>query len=317
MKRTTEQPAIEVTDLRKVYHKRGSMPVEALKGISFTVRRGEIFGLLGPNGAGKTTAIKILTTLLRPTSGSARILDRDVVQHPLEARRAMCAVMQDNAVEMFLSVQNNFRVYGRFHGMSGADISRQSSRVTEIFGLQDVLNMKGSELSGGQKRRVQVAKTFLVDKPVVFLDEATTGMDSFNKRETLEAIKHEASRGRTIVLTTHILEEAEELCDSLAIVNHGRIIASGSTQEVKSSSLRLITVTLTFNPVTSGVLRKLERLKPHKIAHTEDTIDVQVRSESVAMDVLNSVRSMRGFRHFEVAAASLEDEIGRASCRER
>ena len=101
------------------------MPVEALKGISFTVRRGEIFGLLGPNGAGKTTAIKILTTLLRPTSGSARILDRDVVQHPLEARRAMCAVMQDNAVEMFLSVQNNFRVYGRFHGMSGADISRQ------------------------------------------------------------------------------------------------------------------------------------------------------------------------------------------------
>src|SRR5512139_1822462 len=149
---SSSTPAIEVQDLRKVYHPGSANSVEALGGISFIVPRGQIFGLLGPNGAGKSTTIKILTTLLRPTSGVARVLGYDVTTQGLDARRSMCAVMQDNAVEIFLSVKNNFRVYGRFQGMSPRDTEAAMERVAPLFGLADVLDTKGTELSGGQKR---------------------------------------------------------------------------------------------------------------------------------------------------------------------
>jgi ABC-2 type transport system ATP-binding protein len=303
----TSPLAIDVQDLRKVYHGRSGPPVEAVRGISFSVPAGSVFGLLGPNGAGKTTTIKILTTLLQPTSGRASVMGHDVVAAPLEVRRSMVAVMQDNALEVFLSVRNNFRVYGRFHGLSAAEADRQADRVAELFGLKEIMSTQASDLSGGQKRRVQVAKTFMVRKPVVFLDEATTGMDTFNKHAVLAAIRHETARGRTIVLTTHLLEEAEELCERLAIINHGRIIAAGTLREVKSMGLRLITVTLMFDRVTTAVRRTLERLKPHQSSTTDDAIQVTVRDESEAMKVLTTARRLRGFRHFEVTAASLED----------
>lgn len=304
---TASSNAIEVRNLRKVYHQRRGTPVEALRGISFDVPRGSIFGLLGPNGAGKTTTLKILTTLLTPTSGTASVMGHDVVVDPLAVRREMVAVMQDNALEVFLSVRNNFRVYGRFHGLSVGESDQQADRVSELFGLRDLMPDKASELSGGQKRRVQVAKTFMVRKPVVFLDEATTGMDTFNKKAVLGAIRHEATQGRTIVLTTHLLEEAEELCERLAIVNHGHIIASGTMREVKSMGLRLITVFLTFDKLTQTAFRTLGRHKPHKIVRSNDGVEITVRDEAAAMAVLTAARRMRGFRHFEVASASLED----------
>lgn len=300
-------PAIEVRDLRKVYHEKKGTPVEALRGISFDVPSGSVFGLLGPNGAGKSTTIKILTTLLGPTSGTARVMGHSVTDDPLAVRHQFVAVMQDSALEVFLSVQNNFRVYGRFHGLTQNEADRQADRVSELFDLRDVLSTKASELSGGQKRRVQVAKTFMVAKPVVFLDEATTGMDTFNKHAVMGAIRHEARQGRTIVLTTHLLEEAEELCERLAIVNHGRIIASGTMREVKSMTLRLVKVSLTFDRMTSTTIRSLERLKPHKLERADDGVIVTVRDEKAALRVLTKARTLRGFRHFEVNTASLED----------
>ncbi|MCU0454362.1 MAG: ABC transporter ATP-binding protein [Bacteroidetes bacterium] len=304
---TSSPPAIEVQDLRKVYHERSGTPVEAVRGISFSVPAGSVFGLLGPNGAGKTTTIKILTTLLQPTSGRARVMGYDVLEDPLAVRRSMVAVMQDNALDVFLSVRNNFRVYGRFHGLTVAEADLRADRVAELFGLREIMATKAGDLSGGQKRRVQVAKTFMVSKPVVFLDEATTGMDTFNKHAVLAAIRHEASQGRTIVLTTHLLEEAEELCERLAIINHGRIIASGTLREIKSMGLRLLTVTLIYDRVTPTVRRALEKMDPRQITFTNDAAILTVRNESEAMQVLVTARRMRGFRHFEVAAASLED----------
>ncbi len=299
--------AIEVRDLKKVYHEKKGTPVEALRGISFDVPRGSIFGLLGPNGAGKSTTIKILTTLLAPTSGTAYVMGHSVTDDPLEVRRQFVAVMQDSALEIFLSVRNNFRVYGRFHGLSRAEAERQADRVSELFDLREVMSTKASELSGGQKRRVQVAKTFMVAKPVAFLDEATTGMDTFNKHAVLEAIRHEARQGRTIVLTTHLLEEAEELCERLAIVNHGKIIASGTMRGVKSMTLRLVKVSLIFERMSATAIRALEKLKPHRLERVDDGMIVTVRDEAAAMRVLTSARKMRGFRHFEVSTASLED----------
>ncbi len=304
---STSSIAIDVQDLRKVYHQRSGPPVEAVRGISFSVPTGSVFGLLGPNGAGKSTTIKILTTLLHPTSGRAQVMGYDVMEQPLQVRSAMVAVTQDNALEVFLSVRNNFRVYGRFHGLTLAEVDRQADRVSELFALHDIMSTKASDLSGGQKRRVQVAKTFMVNKPVVFLDEATTGMDTFNKHAVLAAIRHEASQGRTVVLTTHLLEEAEELCERLAIINHGRIIASGTLREVKSMGLRLLTVTLVFDRVAATAEKTLSKLQPHQIRRTNDAILVTVRTESEAMRVLTVARRLRGFRHFEVNAASLED----------
>ncbi len=230
-------PAIEVENLVKIYAKRNRHPIRAVDGLTLAVERGQIFGLLGPNGAGKTTTIKVLTTLLAPTAGTARVLGYDVTSNPLDVRKQICVVVQENAIELHLSVRNNFRVFGRFHGPSWAEIDKRTDRVIELFDLRSHINEKGLDLSGGLKRRVQVAKTFLIDKPIVFLDEATTGMDTFNKRTTVQAIREESRKGRTIVLTTHILDEAEALCDSVAIMNRGTLVAHGSVESVKAVGL--------------------------------------------------------------------------------
>ena len=299
--------AIEVRELGKVYEKRNSAPVRALNGISFLVRRGEIFGLLGPNGAGKTTTLKILTTLLQPTSGSATLLGHDVVREPLAVRKSICAVVQENAVELYLSVRNNFMTFGRFHGLSGKETAMRADRVVDLFGLREYLSQKAIDLSGGLKRRVQVAKMFIIDKPIVFLDEATTGMDTFNKRATLNAIKEESKRGRTIMLTTHMLEEAEELCTSIAIVNHGQIIASGSMQKVKSMGLRLYYLSLSFKRLTPRLLGFLQRVKPLRIESKGRSVEMTLRDEEAAFRVLTALKRTRALEHFEITSASLED----------
>jgi len=299
--------AIEVQDLVKIFRRKNHEPIEAVSGLSFRVLRGEIYGLLGPNGAGKTTTIKILTTLLAPTSGAARVMGHDVVAEPLAVRRQTCVVLQENAIELYLSVRNNFCTFGRFHGLRVQEIERSLDRLSELFGLRDYLNEKGMDLSGGLRRRVQVAKTFMVDKPVVFLDEATTGMDAFNKRTTLEAIKEESRKGRTIVLTTHLLEEAEELCDSVAIMNHGTIIARGSVEDVKSMGLRLLYLSLSLERISDDVVQAIRHRQPLNVEIKNNTVEVTVREAALALDILAAVRETGHLRHFEITSASLED----------
>ena len=304
---TDDPDAIIVQDLVKVYQKKGKPPIRAVDGLSFRVRRGEIFGLLGPNGAGKTTTLKILTTILTPTSGSASIFGHDVVSQSLEVRRNICVVVQESAIDQYLSVRNNFRTFGRFHGLDSKEINDRIDRVGALFGLDEYLSERGIDLSGGLKRRVQVAKMFMVDKPIVFLDEATTGMDTFTKRNTIDAIKEESRKGRTIVLTTHVLDEAEELCDSLVIINHGKSIAQGSLDDVKSMGLRLFYISLMFERVLPEIVEAIERRKPMKMRVRNNKIEVTVREEGVALDILAEVRQNGLLRHFEITSASLED----------
>ncbi|HLF19733.1 MAG TPA: ABC transporter ATP-binding protein [Bacteroidota bacterium] len=303
---TDKSPAIEVNNLIKEFTQKNNT-VRAVDGVSFQVRRGEIFGLLGPNGAGKSTIIKILTTLIAPTSGAAFVFGHDVVTHALEVRKNICVVVQENAIELYLSVRNNFRTFGRFHSMTVKEIEYRSGRVSELFGLREFFDTKGIDLSGGLKRRVQVAKMFMVDKPVVFLDEATTGMDTFNKRATIEAITEESRKGRTIVLTTHMLDEAEHLCDSLAIINHGRVVAQGSTDSVKAMGLRLLSVNLEFKKITRDILSKIHRSKPIKVEVTGSEVEVTVRDEQHALEILSSAKRNGWLQHFEITSASLED----------
>lgn len=296
-----------VQNLTKTFTKRRHAPVLALRDISFRVEKGQIFGLLGPNGAGKSTTIKILTTLLPPSSGSASVCGYDVATHGHEVRNHICAVMQENAVEMYLSVRNNFRTFGKFHGLSATEIDRRTDRICELFGLGEYLNETGMDLSGGVKRRVQVAKMFLVDKPVVFLDEATTGMDAFNKRTTLKAIREESHKGRTILLSTHLLDEAESLCDAVVILNHGTILAQGDVEEVKSMGLQLYTVTLTCESDPSNLAEWIERRNPVSVEQEQKTFTVAVQTEIQALELVNAARNAYALRQFEISRASLED----------
>jgi len=298
---------ISVQNLVKEYPRPDGGVLRAVDDISFTVEQGRIFGLLGPNGAGKSTTIKVLTTLLPPTSGTVLINGFDVVTRSLQVRNNLCVVLQENAVEVFLTVRHNFLTFGRFHGLSAAQVEKKMGRVVELFGLQEVLNQKPIDLSGGLKRRVQVAKMFLVDKPVVILDEATTGMDTFNKRATVNAIREEAQTGRTIILTTHMLEEAEELCDSIAIINHGKIVAGGTMDEVKKMGLQMFYLTLKFNEIGKELQELVQKFAPVKLDIVDNQVSVTVREHHTALNILSLAQSTGALKHFEITTASLED----------
>jgi ABC-2 type transport system ATP-binding protein len=305
---SNNQAAIAVRDLVKVYAGRSSTPVRALDGLSLEVRRGEIYGLLGRNGAGKTTLLRVLTTLTRPTSGTVTVMGHDVVAHPLEVRRSLCAVLQENAVELFLSVRDNLAVYARFHGIPRGEIRPRADRALEQFGLTEHAAKKVIDLSGGLKRRVQVAKVFMVDKPLIFLDEATTGMDPVNKRAALDAIREQARRGRTVFLTTHILQEAEELCDTITIIDRGRVLATGDLQAIKRLASGVYDVGVTFDELTEQICEEFRRLGPVKFARKGNTLELSVRgSQAPLLEVVSRCAASNRVLHFEVASASLED----------
>lgn len=300
-------PAIDIQNLHKIYEPRGKPAVRALAGVSLTIPQGQIFGLLGPNGAGKTTALKILTTLIPPSSGTARVCGFDVRSQPLEVRKQICVVLQEDAVDQYLTVQDNLRTYGRFHLMERKEVERRAEHVTELFGLQEHRRSQAIDLSGGLRRRLQVAKVFMVDKPVVFLDEATTGMDTLNKRTTMQAIREEAGRGRTIVLTTHVLEEAEELCDAVAIIDRGTVVAEGSVEMVKSMGLRFVHVSLLFKKIMPATLRLVRGLKPVKMEVKNNAIELTLRDRAGVLRTLGALRKVKGLVSFEVGGATLED----------
>lgn len=301
--------AIETRDLTKVYRgHRGSPPVRALDGLSLGIRRGEIFGLLGRNGAGKTTLLRILTTLARPTGGTAAVLGFDVETQADRVREQVCAVLQENAVEIFLSVEDNLATYARFQSVPRDQVRRRIERALELFGLTEYRNQKVIDLSGGLKRRVQVSKVFMVDRPLVFLDEATTGMDPFNKRVTMEAIRSEAGRGRTILLTTQVLQEAEELCDEIAIIDRGKVVVQGDLRTIRALSARAFDLTITFPEVTGEILEELQRLPLLKLTHKHTTVELCVKAgERSALDILSAIARRHQILHFEVSGATLED----------
>jgi ABC-2 type transport system ATP-binding protein len=299
---------IRVHDLVKVYHKASRNPVRALDGLNLDVRRGEIFGLLGRNGAGKTTLLRVLTTLIQPTSGIAEVCGVDVAGEPYRVRQCICAVLQENAVEVFLSVLDNLTTFARFHSIPRSEILKRAETAMGLFGLDEYRHQSVVDLSGGLKRRVQVAKVFMVDKPVVFLDEATTGMDPIFKKATLDAIRGEARRGRTVLLTTHILQEAEELCDRIAIIDRGKCIAVGDLPMIKSMAVQVYDVTVTFKQMRPEILETVRSfpLVSLEVAHT--TLEMSINAADVStFALLDALSRVEPIVHFEVTSASLED----------
>jgi len=300
--------AIEVSNLVKVYHRKSATPVRALDGLSFSVAPGAIFGLLGPNGAGKTTTLKILNTLLRPTSGSAAVKGFDVVARPLDVRRNISVVLQESAAELFLSVRDNLLTYARFFGVPAPEARRRTDEILERFQIVQDAGRKVQDLSGGSRRRVQVGKIFLVKTPVVFLDEFSTGMDALLKRQVMEWLREEARGGRTIILTTHILSEAEELCDDILIVNQGRQVARGDLHALKMLSEGVYEITLTFAEMPQGIDAAVRALAPLRFAASHNTIEVSYKAkEGNVLDAVGTLARQGRVLRVEVGGASLED----------
>ena len=224
----TPDPVVYAENLRHSYDRHHF----ALDGVSFTVRRGEVFGLLGRNGAGKSTLIKAMTTLIQPTSGTLRVLGLDPARDGQRIRSRIGVVQQGESFD-FTTVQGNLDVYGLLWGVPQPERKRRREALLARFGLEDVRKRRAFDLSGGQKRRVQVAREFMHDMEVLFLDEPTVGLDVIMRRTLLDSIRAEVRRGLTVVFTTHNLEEADYLCDRVAVIDEGRILVLDTQENLK------------------------------------------------------------------------------------
>jgi ABC-2 type transport system ATP-binding protein len=214
--------AIRVENLTKTY----PGDVHAVRGIDFAVPPGEVFGLLGPNGAGKSTTVGLLTTTVAPTGGRALVAGFDVATHPLAARRASAVVFQEPVVDTQLTGRRNLDVHARLWGLDPAAARRRIEAVVDPFGLAEVVDRPVATYSGGQRRRLEIARALVSEPQVLFLDEPTVGLDPRFRFELLDLIAGLRARsGMTILLTTHYLDEAEQLCDRVAVVHQGRVVA--------------------------------------------------------------------------------------------
>ena len=220
---------IVVENLSKYY---GS--VKAVNDISMTVKTGEVFGFLGPNGAGKSTTIKLLTTLIQPSSGSLTILGLNAVKNPLKVRHKIGVVLQQPSYEPTLTVEKSLEKYGMMWNIPKSERKIRMETLLEDFDLKEIRKKRNEDLSIGQRRRVQVAREFMHDMDLLFLDEPTVGLDPSARRKLLDYLKNKVKTGLTIFFTTHILTEAEYLCDEIAIIDKGKILAIDTPEALKN-----------------------------------------------------------------------------------
>ena len=220
--------AIEVHQISKSYGK-----VVALENVDLNVRRGSVMGLLGPNGAGKTTLVRILTTLLRPSSGSATVLGYDVVRHARHLRSNIGLAGQSAAVDDLLTGRENIHMAGRLYHMPKREVRKRAHELLEQFDLVDAADRSVKGYSGGMRRRLDLAASLIANPPMIFLDEPTTGLDPRSRLELWDVIRTLVSEGTTVLLTTQYLEEADQLADEITVIDLGKVIAQGTADELK------------------------------------------------------------------------------------
>ena len=224
------QQAIEAAGLVKTYRK----DVTALDGLSFAVEAGTVFALLGPNGAGKSTAVKVLTALTPPDAGEATVAGIDVVAHPDRVRHVIGAVSQGSGVDVQATGRENLRLQGQIYGLRGRVLEERVQELLERFGLADAADRVARGYSGGMQRRLDISMAMIHDPQILFLDEPTTGLDPEVRAEMWQQIARlAADHGKTVLITTHYLEEADQLAARIAIVDRGRVVAAGTPDELK------------------------------------------------------------------------------------
>ena len=282
---TAADPAIRIESLTKVYAARGSPPKLALDDVSFDVPNGQIFGLLGPNGAGKSTLINILAGLVVKTAGRAVIWGFDIDQHPRNAKRSIGVVPQEIIFDPFFTPRETLEIQAGLYGIAKAD--RQTDALLAAMHLSEKANAYSRTLSGGMTRRLLVAKAMVHSPPILVLDEPTAGVDVELRRQLWDHVRALNQQGVTVVLTTHYLEEAEQLCDRIAIINHGKVIANEPTRELVAKAQEKAVV-VTFD-------RDLAQLPANScfdniILIDERTVEISYRKDRVnAGDVLGAL----------------------------
>jgi ABC-2 type transport system ATP-binding protein len=313
------KPALVVENLVKTYPGKGKSPaVEAVRGVSFEVAAGEFFGLLGPNGAGKSTTLGCITTLVRPTSGRILIDGMDVREHPAQAKRLFAVVPQNRNLDRDLTVREVLTYHARYFGLAAAEREARADRLLEELQLADKAGAKPLTLSGGMQQRLMIARALMHDPKVLLLDEPTTGLDPQARRRLWETLAQLHAKGLTLILTTHYMEEADRLCERLAIVDHGQILTMDAPKALKRSlpggqvldvwvrgdtplEPRLVVLegVLRSEPVTAdgGDSDDLERLRLFIEPHDGllDRILHEIREAGASLD------------HIHLASPSLED----------
>ena len=236
-----------------------------MRGIDLDVPQGEFFGLLGPNGAGKSTTIGMLTTLVAPTGGRAWVAGHDVVKDPVAVKRRIGVVTQNNTLDMQLTVQENLEFRSRFFGLSLGAASKRAVQLIDAFGLSDRRKAMADQLSGGQARRLMIARALVHQPDVLFLDEPTAGLDPQTRVNLWDILQVLHAQGQTILLTTHYMEEAEALCDRIAVVDHGKILAEGTVDKLLADSGAQTIVTVRYEePVPDGLAERRPGRAPRR-----------------------------------------------------
>jgi len=284
-------PVVETSELRRTFtartgaftrHKR---EIEAVCGITFSIERGELFGLLGPNGAGKTTTIKMLITLLLPTSGSARVLGLDVVSHARDVRRHIgYAFGGDRGLYDRLSGTDNLRYFAELYGVPPRTQRMRIAELIELVGLRGRENDRVEVYSRGMRQRLHIARALMHDPDVLFLDEPTTGIDPVGARELRATIAGLLTQGKTILLTTHYMFEADELCDRIAVIRSGEVVAQGTPQDLKQRVSSGSVVEIEAFGATGRAIDAIRRLRGVRSVTVEERDQVHVLHVRVAPD---------------------------------
>jgi ABC-2 type transport system ATP-binding protein len=289
--------AIRTEDLRKTYKSsRGDVP--AVRGIDLNVSSGQFFGLLGPNGAGKSTTIGMLTTLILPTGGQAWVAGMDVVADPVGVKRRIGVVTQNNTLDMQLTVAENLEFRSRFFGLGLREASRRAAQLLEVFGLADRRKAMSTDLSGGQAKRLLIARALVHRPDVLFLDEPTAGLDPQTRANLWDILRVLHGEGQTILLTTHYMEEAEALCEQVAVIDHGEVLASGTVNQLKDGAGAETVITVRYDePVPDGLTEQASlvgRLGVSKVEADGDYVRVFTREPDGVLGALVTAGSAAG-----------------------
>ena len=288
--------------------------VKAVDGIDITVKTGEIFGFLGPNGAGKSTAVRMLTTLLRPTSGTATVAGFNVAKHPDEVRRRIGVALQDAAIDPLMTGTELLRLQAVLYGIPQAQMKNRASELLERVGLTAAADRRVGTYSGGMRRRLDLALALIHQPTVLFLDEPTTGLDPMSRMSLWEEVRRLNNEGTTVMLTTQYLEEADQLADRIAIIDAGKIVREGKPQDLKAGvgfPTLLITVPSDQTERAKAVLTTFGDMRPT----AEGSLGVGLRGgANVVTDVVRKLdeASVR-VQHLEINEPSLDDVFAEAT----
>jgi len=288
--------AIEVTRLSKTYE--GN--VTAVEDVSFQVSPGEVFGLLGPNGAGKTTTLRVLITVLRPSGGSARVLGMDVVKQATQVRQAIGYVPQERAIDRFLTGREHLQLLASLYHLPKDRAATRIEEVLKLVGLEHKADEVARNYSGGMKRKLDIACGLIPDPQVLFMDEPTLGLDVESRLKIWEHVRQLKARGITILLTSNYLDEADQLCDRIAIIDGGRVKAVGAPSELKSG-LGGDVVTLTLAPADLDKVEALaQALKAQEgiraVSTKQNVLDIRVASPEQTLPAILTQVSAHGCR---------------------